>query len=216
MRRAGVETLGVKNSLSDGFNRRVLHREQLFALRWGQAKAQPGTLVVEYEGQLHARQCCTRGRSPRPTGAVGLEPADLARAVTGDGGDQFAVLVDDPHAGVAEFDGDGLAGVAEADLDALTGDLHAAAAGDSPLDRQARLRQGVWPGEADALEFVPLAGRDGAGQGAPQDAVLGDDVHDLSVEADCRSLSGQRGADLAGSAGAQPELLRAEASRAGA
>ena len=56
--------------------------------------------------------------------------------------------------------------------------------------------QWVWPGEADALETVPLAGRDGAGQGAPQDAVLGDDVHDLAVEADPGTLPGQRGADL--------------------
>ena len=55
---------------------------------------------------------------------------------------------------------------------------------------------GSGAGEADALETVPLAGRDGAGQGAPQDAVLGDDVHDLAVEADAGSLPGQRGADL--------------------
>ena len=52
------------------------------------------------------------------------------------------------------------------------------------------------PGKADALKPVPLAGRDRAGQGAPQDAVLGDDVHDLAVEADAGSLAGQRGADL--------------------
>lgn len=88
------------------------------------------------------------------------------------------MLADDPQARVAEFDGDGLAGMAEADLDALAGDLDAAAAGDLPLDGQAGLRQRVWPGKADALQTVPLAGRDRAGQGAPQDAVLGDDVHD--------------------------------------
>ena len=34
------------------------------------------------------------------------------------------------------------------------------------------------------MELVPLARRDGAGEGAPQDAVLGEDVHDLAVEAD--------------------------------
>jgi hypothetical protein len=53
--------------------------------------------------------------------------------------------------------------VAEADLDALAGDLDAAAAGDLPLDGQAGLRQRVWPGEADALQPVPLAR--GIGQG---------------------------------------------------
>jgi hypothetical protein len=42
-------------------------------------------------------------------GAVGLEPADLAGAVSGHGGDQLAVLVDDPQNGVAELDGDRLA-----------------------------------------------------------------------------------------------------------
>jgi hypothetical protein len=46
------------------------------------------------------------------------------------------------------------------------------------------------------LQPVPLAGRDRARQGAPQDAVLGDDVHDLAVEADAGSLPGRRGADL--------------------
>ena len=53
-----------------------------------------------------------------------------------------------------------------------------------------RLRERLWSGEADALELVPLAGRDGAGQGAPQDAVLGDDVHDLAVQADPGALPG--------------------------
>jgi hypothetical protein len=48
-------------------------------------------------------------------------------------GDQFALLVDDPQGGVAEFDSDGLARTGEADLDALSGDLDAAAAGDLPL-----------------------------------------------------------------------------------
>ena len=86
--------------------------------------------------------------------------------------------------------------VAEADLDALVGDLDAAPAGDFPLDRHAGGRQRLRTGEADALELVPLAGRDGTGQGAPQDAVLGEDVHDLVVEAEPGPLPGQRGADL--------------------
>ncbi len=59
-------------------------------------------------------------------------------------------------------------------------------------------REWFWPGEADALELVPLAGRDGARQAAPQDAVLGDDVHDLPVQADAGSLPRHRGADLDG------------------
>ena len=84
--------------------------------------------------------------------------------------------------------------VAEADLDALVGDLDAAPAGDFPLDRHAGGRQRLRTGEADALELVPLAGRDGTGQGAPQDAVLGEDVHDLVVEAEPGPLPGQRGA----------------------
>jgi hypothetical protein len=50
--------------------------------------------------------------------AVGLEPADLASAVSGHGGDQLAMLIGDPQVGVAELDGDDLAGVSHADLDA--------------------------------------------------------------------------------------------------
>jgi hypothetical protein len=49
-------------------------------------------------------------------GAVGLESADLAVAEAGDGGDQLAVLIDDPRNSVTEVDRDGLAGVREADL----------------------------------------------------------------------------------------------------
>jgi hypothetical protein len=97
---------------------------------------------------------------------------------------------------VVEVDRDNLAGVGEADLDVLPGDLNAAAAGDLPLDGLGLWREWVWPGEADALELVPLAWRDRAGQSAPQDAVLGDDVHDLAVEPDPGPLAGQRGADL--------------------
>jgi hypothetical protein len=106
------------------------------------------------------------------------------------------MLIDDPDCGLGKLDGDGLASVAEADLDALACDLDAAAAGYPPLDCQAELRQRVWPGKADALQPVPLTGRDGARQGLPQDAVLGDDVHDLAVQVDSCSLTGQRGADL--------------------
>jgi hypothetical protein len=80
--------------------------------------------------------------------------------------------------------------VANADLDALPGNLDAAAAGHLPLDRRPRSRERIWPGQADALDPVPLAGRDGAGKGAPQDAVLGNDVHDLAVQADAGSLPG--------------------------
>src|SRR5262245_59340435 len=106
-----------------------------------------------------------RGRpSPWLAGAclIGLEPADPAAGDARDGGDQLAVLVDDAQGGVAELDGDGLPGVAEADLDALAGDLDAAAAGDPPLDGQARLWQRPWSGQADALQPVALAGRDRA------------------------------------------------------
>ena len=57
------------------------------------------------------------------------------------------MLIDDPQAGAAEFNGDGLASVAEAGLDALARDLDAAAAGYPPLDCQAGRRERVWPGE---------------------------------------------------------------------
>ncbi len=100
------------------------------------------------------------------------------------------MLVDDLHGGIAEFDCHGLACVANADLDALPGKLDAAAAGHLPLDRQPRSRERIWPGQADALDPVPLVGRDGAGKDAPQDAVLGNDVHDLAVQADVGSLPG--------------------------
>src|SRR6266571_4720856 len=41
--------------------------------------------IVANAGGLHARQCCTRGRSPRPTGAVGLGPSagDRKRRLVG-------------------------------------------------------------------------------------------------------------------------------------
>jgi hypothetical protein len=93
-----------------------------------------------------------------------------------------------PQGGLFEFDGDRLAGVGEADLDALAADLDAAAAGDLPPDGQAGLRERVRSGEADALQPVPLAGLDGAGQRPPQDAVLRDDVHDLAVDAPAGAL----------------------------
>ena len=95
----------------------------------------------------------------------------------------------------SQIDGDDLAGVGHADLDALAGDLDAAAGGDPPLDGDGGFGQRGGPGQADALEPVPLAGRDGAGQGAPQHAVLGEDVHQLAVEAQAGPLPGQRGAD---------------------
>jgi hypothetical protein len=80
------------------------------------------------------RVCSLPGWSSWFLASVGLEPADRTGAVSGHGGDQLAVLVDDAQAGVAELNGDNLAGVGEADLDALPGDLDAAAAGDLPLD----------------------------------------------------------------------------------
>jgi hypothetical protein len=55
-------------------------------------------------------------------GAIGRESADLAVPEAGDGGDQLAVLVDDPQNGLTELDRDGLAGVREADLDARRSD----------------------------------------------------------------------------------------------
>ena len=67
--------------------------------------------------------------------------------------------------------------------------------GNPPLHRRSGFRQGGGPGQAGALEAVPLAGWDGAGQGAPQHPVLGDDVHQLAVQADPGPLPGQRGAD---------------------
>ena len=73
--------------------------------------------------------CSLPGWSSWFPASVGLEPADLTGAVSGHGGDQLAVLVDDAQAGIAELNGDNLAGVGEADLDALPGDLDAAAAG---------------------------------------------------------------------------------------
>jgi hypothetical protein len=82
------------------------------------------------------------------------------------------VLVDDLHGDVAGLDGHGLACVANADLYALPGNLDAVAAGHLPLDRQPRGRERIWPGQADALDPLPLVGRDGAGKGAPQDAVI--------------------------------------------
>ena len=113
-----------------------------------------------------------------------------------DGADQLAVLVDAAQGGIAGLDGDGLPGVAEGDLDALTGNLDTAAARDLPLDDHAGRRKWLRPRQADALEAVALARRDGAGQAAPQDAVLSEDVHDLAVQAEAGALPGQRGADL--------------------
>jgi hypothetical protein len=46
-----------------------------------------------------------------------------------------------------------------------------------------------------ALQLVPLGGWDRARQGPPQQAVLGDDVHDRAVQADPGPLPGQRRAD---------------------
>jgi hypothetical protein len=88
-------------------------------------------------------------------GAVGLESADLAVAEAGDGGDQLAVLVDDPQNGVTELDRDSLAGVREGDLDALAGDLDAAAAGDFPLDGQRGGRE--WFGSRESYALEPVA-----------------------------------------------------------
>ena len=59
----------------------------------------------------------------------------------------------------------------------------------------AAVGQGGGPGQAHPLQAVALAGWDGAGQGAPQHAVLGDDVHQLAIQADPGPLPGQRGAD---------------------
>jgi hypothetical protein len=51
---------------------------------------------------------------------------------------QLAVLIDDPHAGVAKLDGDNVAGVAQADLDTLAGDLDASATPGHSSDRRSR------------------------------------------------------------------------------
>ncbi len=99
---------------------------------------------------------------------MGLEPADLAGAGSGHGGEQLAVRIDDLQGGVVEFDADDLPGVGQADLDALAGDPDAAAAGHLPLDGQAGGRQRLRPGKPDALQLC-AAGRAGrARQGAPQ------------------------------------------------
>src|SRR5262249_19172961 len=136
-----------------------------------------------------------RGSPPSGTGRVGLVTADLVMGGAGHDADGFPV--DDQAEGVAlRDDGDDLACVGHADLDALAGDLDAAPAGDPPLHGLAGIWQRVWPGQADSLEPVALAGRDGTRQGAPQHPVLGDDMHDLAVEADPGALPGQRGADL--------------------
>jgi len=73
--------------------------------------------------------------------------------------------------------------VGHADLDALAGDLDAAAGGDPPLHRRGGAGQGGGSGQAHPLQPVAPGGRDGAGQGAPQHAVLGDHVHQLAVQA---------------------------------
>ena len=91
--------------------------------------------------------------------------------------------------------GDGLACVGHADLDFLGGDHDAAPRGDPPLHWDAGWGQWGGTSQADALQPVPLAGPDRAGQGAPQHTVLGDDVHQLAVKADPGPLPGQRGAD---------------------
>jgi hypothetical protein len=49
---------------------------------------------------------------------------------------------------------------------------------------------GSGPARRTPLDPLPLVGRNGAGKGAPQDAVLGNDVHDLAVQADAGSLPG--------------------------
>src|SRR5215472_12445812 len=134
--------------------------------------------------------------SSPPSGAGGIALVTIDFAAGGAGHDPGGLAVDDqPEAVVLGDDGDDLAGMGHADLDALAGDLDAAAGGDPPLDGDGGFGQGCGPGQADALQAVALAGRDGAGQGAPQHAVLGDDVHQLAVQADAGPLPGQRGAD---------------------
>lgn len=91
--------------------------------------------------------------------------------------------------------------------------------GDPPLHCGSGLGQRGGPGEADTLEAVPFGGRDGAGQGAPQHPILGDDVHQLAIQADAGPLPGQRRADQdqpvqqgdAAGAGDQPVHLDAPA-----
>ena len=134
------------------------------------------------------------GSPPSGVGGVGLEAVDFAAGGAGHGADGFAVD-DHPEAVVLGDDGDDLACVGHADLDLLAGDLDATTGGDPPLNRDGGFREGGGPGQADALKAVALAGWDGARQGAPQQAVLGDDVHQLAVETDAGPLPGQRGAD---------------------
>src|SRR5260221_10969392 len=55
---------------------------------------------------------------------------------------------------------------------------------------------GAGPARRTPWSLCRWPGRVGAGQAAPQDAVLGEDVHDLAVEPDPGVLPGQRGADL--------------------
>src|SRR6185437_9459650 len=97
---------------------------------------------------------------------VGLVTAGLLAGGAVQDADGFPVD-DQPEAVVLGEDGDGLARVGHAGLDALAGDLDAAPAGYPPLHGDGRWRQRGGPGQADALQPVPLAWWDGTGQGAP-------------------------------------------------
>ncbi len=162
-----------------------------------------------------ARERYSRSGSVRVLAAMGLEPGDLAGAVPGHDGEQLAVTVDDSQ---------------EASLGSMVTMRPAwgkptwmrwwatrmPPAGHLALDHQARgwQRLRARPSRTPC-ELVPLAGRNGARQGAPQDAVLGDDVHDLAVQADAGTLPGQRGAhrdDLVGERQAAVDVVLRPAS----
>jgi hypothetical protein len=87
----------------------------------------------------------------------------LASAVAGHGGNQLAVLIDDPDGGLGKLDGDDLASMAEADQDALARDLDAATPGHPQLGLPAGL---VRPGGRLAAGAVGRAGRESASHDA--------------------------------------------------
>jgi hypothetical protein len=111
----------------------------------------------------------------------------------GAGHDGGGVAVDyDLEVDVLADDGGGLARVDHSGVDLLPGDQERAAAGHPPLhgDRTSGLgRQGA--GAAGSAQPVPVCGRDGAGQGAQQVAVVADDAHLGAVHPEGDALARQ-------------------------
>src|SRR5215467_14452708 len=107
-------------------------------------------------------------------------------------GGQLDSLVEDAELAVFDDDGDDLPAVNVAQVDLYSGDHHAALAGDHAGHLQGL---GGWceggPGEACSVQASAGGGGQRAGQGAGQDAVGGDDLDELGVDAEGDALPGE-------------------------